>query len=154
MTKPSDGPTTGQLLQQYIANHEKNVQSFAKAVGVGTASVYRWFGKHGPRSNVVRVVVEMRTGGRIKAEMWPTPGSRWAGVAMKQAKKKIAKKSAKKRVKKIVKTNSKKKNSKKSAKKPMPVEIRKIIAGIDAQMPVSPNQMKAKTPPTPPSAAT
>lgn len=99
MTKPS-AVSTGQLLQQYIANHEKNVQSFAKAVGVGTASVYRWFGKHGPRSNVVRVVVEMRTGGRIKAEMWPTPGSRWGKAKMKAAKaakKKITKKLVKKK---------------------------------------------------------
>lgn len=117
MTKPS----AGQLLQQYIADHEKNVESFAKAIGVGTASVYRWFDTHGPRSNVVRVVIEMRTKGKIKAEMWPMPGSRWNGAATAAKKKKIAKK--------LVNKNSKKKNSKKIVK----TTTRKKVALSESQ---------------------
>lgn len=136
MTKPS----AGQLLQQYIADHEENVASFAKAIGVGTASVYRWFDTHGPRSNVVRVVIEMRTKGEIKAEMWPMPGSRWSGTAKAgTAKKKIVKPVSKK--KKIVKILESKKISKKRSLKRV------------AKRAVKP-ATKAKTPPTPPAAAT
>lgn len=141
MTKPS----AGQLLQQYIADHEKNVASFAKAIGVGTASVYRWFDTHGPRSNVVRVVIEMRTKGKIKAEMWPMPGSRWNGTAKagaakaRAAKKKIVKPISKK--KKIVKILESKKISK---KRPMKHAAKRAVKPAT----------KAKTPPTPPAAAT
>ncbi len=117
--------TTGQLLQEFIAKNEKNVESFAKAIGVGTASVYRWFGEYGPRSKAVRMAVEVQTGGKIKASAWPESRSRWTGhkkavkkvAGKKRGKKAVGKKAAgKKAAKKTVKKTAKK-NGKKAVKK-------------------------------------
>lgn len=81
--------TAGETLREYIDQHEKNVESFAKKLGVGVASVYRWISISGPRSKVVKLAVQQQTNGKVLASSWPPAKSRWDGhvKAVKPTKK-------------------------------------------------------------------
>ena len=124
----------------------------------------------------MRVVIEMRTGGRIKAEMWPTPGSRW--------KKENSGKISKKKINQVALSDSQKRtldNFMSTAESKLERQIvrlairtartisagevdrmlrryghqqaalRKDLAKLEAMKLVA--SAKAKTPPTPPAAA-
>lgn len=101
-TKPSSGKkTAGETLREYIDQHEKNVETFAKKLGVGVASVYRWISISGPRSKVVKLALQQQTNGKVLAASWPPAKSRWDGhvkavKVTKAAKRTKATKSAKK----------------------------------------------------------
>lgn len=86
--QPSGKKTAGDMLREYIDQHEKNVESFAKKLGVGVASVYRWISVSGPRSKVVKLAVQQQTNGKVLAASWPPSKSRWDGhvKAVKPAK--------------------------------------------------------------------
>lgn len=104
--KPSSGKkTAGETLREYINQHEKNVETFAKKLGVGVASVYRWISISGPRSKVVKLALQQQTNGKVLAASWPPAKSRWDGhvKAVKKTKAGGKKKAAKKTASKLVK---------------------------------------------------
>ena len=95
------GKEAGQLLGEYILEHEKNVDSFSKKLGAGVASVYRWIAASGPRSQIIRVAIENQTGGCVPASLWPEARNRW--TAAKEAEALMAQKLAEQEKKRAAK---------------------------------------------------